>query len=768
MRWAAVWGALGCLSACSNAGSTNGATVSPSASGDDAGGSSVADAARPSIDGPAPPVVDATVSPGNQVPPSTVDGSAPAIDAAFPPAADATLPPTDAGVSPSPDASLPMAWLAYNYAPSTRTLVPTAVRVHGNVTGSDAGALFGQPMRLNGAGAGLTFDFGREVAGIVSLKFGGASDAAQAVGLAFCESSQFIGPVSDLSTGGVGVVDGALAVNVTPSTTYVMPANKLRGGFRYLSVFLTTGGWVEVSGASLNFTAAPAMPVPNQYTNYFYSNDDLLNRIWYAGAYTVQLNTIDPRQGRAWPAPDAGWDNGATIGSGSSVLVDGAKRDRTVWPGDLGIAVPTAYVSTGDLLSTKNSIDTLFAGQDPTTGEFPRSGPPLNAQNGHTSSDTYHLWTLVGAYNYFLYSGDKAWVDKNWAAYKKGLAFSTAKISASGLFQVTLVKDWGRLGQGGENIAANAILYRLLVASVDLAAVEGDTTASSSYKTQAASLKAAANTLLWDSTVGAYRDNPASTLYPQDGNALAIWFGLVDSAAKAQSINAALRKNWNAHGAHTPEGDPGKAMISPFPGSMEVAARFVSNDDQGALDLVRLEWGYMLGAPIGTASTFWEGYLDDGSFGYFDAGGLSYMSAAHGWSSGPTFAMTQWVLGVAPDSAAGQTYHVIPHVGDLVHVEGSLAVAPGKSIVVSYDHPACGDFTLRVDSSTHAGSLGVVGIPRFGQTRVVQLNGATVWDGTALVASSAVATADQDATFIYLRGMPPMKAVFSFYPKACP
>src|SRR4029077_3902127 len=103
-----------------------------------------------------------------------------------------------------------------------------------------------------------------------------------------------------------------------------------------------------------------------------------------------------------------------------------------------------------------------------------------------------------------------------------------------------------------------------------LATVEGDAALSTTYATLAKTLKAAANATLWDATVGAFRDNPTSTLYPQDGNSLAVWFGLVDDVAKARSITAMLRTNWNAYGAHTPECDPARATISPFAGSMEV------------------------------------------------------------------------------------------------------------------------------------------------------------------------------------------------------
>ena len=41
--------------------------------------------------------------------------------------------------------------------------------------------------------------------------------------------------------------------------------------------------------------------------------------------------------GRRWPAPAVGWDNNATCGVGDVVLVDGAKRDRVIWPGDMGV-----------------------------------------------------------------------------------------------------------------------------------------------------------------------------------------------------------------------------------------------------------------------------------------------------------------------------------------------------------------------------------------------------------------------------------------------
>lgn len=71
--------------------------------------------------------------------------------------------------------------------------------------------------------------------------------------------------------------------------------------------------------------------------------DELLNRIWYAGAYTNQMCTINPNNGDSvihigatqYSMSDVNvtWYNNQTITDGNSALVDGAKRDRLVWAG---------------------------------------------------------------------------------------------------------------------------------------------------------------------------------------------------------------------------------------------------------------------------------------------------------------------------------------------------------------------------------------------------------------------------------------------------
>jgi hypothetical protein len=604
-------------------------------------------------------------------------------------------------------------WDRYNFSPASRTVTPVRVTRSSGTVSDPARLLSGRPTVLTGTGSSVTLDFGKEVGGLVSLRFTAASGAGQELGLAFSESSQYIGPVSDASNGGGGS-DGALTAPVVAGTTWTVPKASLRGGFRYLTLFNKTGGPIGIDRVSLAISFAPTVADLRDYDNYFYSSDPLLNRIWYAGAYTVQTNVIAPTSGRVWGPPDIGWNNGATVGVGDEVLVDGAKRDRTVWPGDLGVSVPTGYASLGDLTPTRNALTTLYQHQAG-SGELPFAGPQVNFYG----SDTYHLWTLIGTASYYQYSHDQAWLAGEWANYRKAMAFSLGKVDADGLLSVTGTADWARGGQGGQNIAANSLFYQALITGAALATVQGDPATAVSWTAIAAKVKTAVNEKLWDDEAGQYRDNPSSALHPQDGNSLAVWYGLAP-ADRAQRVSAALTTNWNAYGATTPEKN---SEIGTFPGSLEIQAHLQAGNAGRALELIRREWGYMLNSPLGTGSTFWEGYLSNGQFGY----GGAYMSAAHGWATGPTSALTFYVLGIRPTTTTGG-YDLHPEPGELASTQGSLKTPLG-TIKLNWQHDVSARrFTEQVDAPTAA--VRQIDVPTFGGQTLVTVNGRQVWNGT--------------------------------------
>ncbi len=665
------------------------------------------------------------------------------LAAAVLPAAGAQAAGPGAGAAPTAGHGAARPWDAYNLAPSSRTATPVRVtRTTGTVDGA-AALLKGGSATLRGNGSSVTLDFGKEVGGLVSLHMPAAARSAR-VGLAFSESSQYIGTTSDASNGGGGS-DGAVLADLTPGATWTAPAARLRGGFRYLTLFADSDTPVTLDAVSLAVTFAPTMADLRDYDNYFYSSDQLLNRIWYAGAYTVQTNTIAPASGRVWGPPDQGWDNSATVGVGDSVLVDGAKRDRTVWPGDLGVSVPTEYASLGDLTPTRNALTTLYQHQA-ASGELPFAGPQVNFYG----SDTYHLWTLIGTANYYQYAHDTTWLTGEWAHYKQALDFSLAKVGQDGLMNVTGTADWARGGQGGENLEANALLYQALTTGAELAGVEHDPASASAWRSAAAAVRSGVNALLWDDAAGQYRDNPSSGLHPQDGNSAAVWFGLAPTD-RAARVSAALTTDWNAYGATTPEKN---SEIATFPGSMELQAHLAAGDTEQALDLMRREWGYMLDSPLGTGSTFWEGYLADGQFGY----GGAYMSAAHGWATGPTSALTFHVLGISPTTVTGR-YAIRPQTGDLAFAQGSLKTPLGD-VKVSWRHDADRrTFTEQVDAPARA--VAEVDVPTFGADTAVGVNGHEVWNGRSAVGGPRGYGAHVEDGYVVLTGLPARAVVSS-------
>jgi hypothetical protein len=78
--------------------------------------------------------------------------------------------------------------------------------------------------------------------------------------------------------------------------------------------------------------------------------------------------------------------NNGTLANGSTTIVDGAKRDRAVWPGDMAIAVPSAFYSVGDIEFVRTALQTMYDHQN-ADRFLPEAGPPL-LQRG---SDTYHM-----------------------------------------------------------------------------------------------------------------------------------------------------------------------------------------------------------------------------------------------------------------------------------------------------------------------------------------------------------------------------------------
>lgn len=121
--------------------------------------------------------------------------------------------------------------------------------------------------------------------------------------LAFTESPLFIGPISDDSSypSANTSYDGALDVNVEGGesesdwVSWTLPREKLRGGFRYLTIVAVGSSAVRVANVSVSIEFLPhweGVRDMRNYSGYFYATGpgsgdvDIFNKAWYAGVST--------------------------------------------------------------------------------------------------------------------------------------------------------------------------------------------------------------------------------------------------------------------------------------------------------------------------------------------------------------------------------------------------------------------------------------------------------------------------------------------------
>jgi hypothetical protein len=531
---------------------------------------------------------------------------------------------------------------------------------------------------------------------------------------------------------GVGVDPSrADSFTLTAPGTVGNAANQIQGGQRFQAITLTTPGTVELTSVGIHFRHPNAASA--DYKGHFLSSDERLNRIWYHGAYTNDTNMVPI---------------GAVPNQTIPVILDGAKRDRRPWIGDLLVQGRTAFSSLGfgakgsDYI--KSTIGAFGATQRPDGSIFGHIGnwtvsPPAGGFYS-TSYSTYYVLDLA---SYYLYSGDAAFAESQYETMKRELAYDRTLVDpASGLLVTGSGngRDWDFYDgdKPGAVTAYNAIYYKALT---DAARVAGDLAEhdpgspsaatwqadAAAWSSQAADLRQRVNAALFDAGRGVYkladRDNGthAATAVPQDANSEAINFGVAAPTAHA-GILRYLRDNlWGRFGPqpYSPNANY-STVISPFVTGMEVDARFAAGDTTGALALTHELWDQMTDkrGPYYTGA-LWEKLNQDGTD--VDANA----SLAHGWASGPVSSLSGYLLGARPVTPGYKAWVIAPQPGDLEWAQGRVPTPSGS--IVSRWRRGHGSSSFTLTMAAPGGTSGTVAIPQLGRSRTIVMDCKVVW-----------------------------------------
>jgi alpha-L-rhamnosidase len=237
-------------------------------------------------------------------------------------------------------------WARYVVAPATRDVSPVrVVRTSGAVTG--AKALASPPASASaGGGAKLTMTTGGEPA-VIEVDYGKDIDGipffvvrsesrSPVLRATYSEGRQYIGPQGDGTPSRSAAGDPSRVDNLTVTGSGRLTTGLIQGGERYERITLASPGSVTLSSIGIRFTAVRA--TAQDYQGWFDSSSQALNRIWYDGAYTTQLDEL---RADTLPPP---WQitGGALAADGGSI---GVLRAGSTW---------TDYTMTFDIRVVDN------------------------------------------------------------------------------------------------------------------------------------------------------------------------------------------------------------------------------------------------------------------------------------------------------------------------------------------------------------------------------------------------------------------------------
>ena len=444
-------------------------------------------------------------------------------------------------------------------------------------------------------------------------------------------------------------------------------------------------------------------------------------------------------------------------------ILDGAKRDRAVWVGDMNVEGPTVYYSTDQTAYLKGSLQLLGSYQLSSgfvTGDLAPQDPLHTGANesGTTGSysASYSIYWVLGLGSYYLYTGDTAFATQEWPVVQGELAWNASQLDSRGLFVTNSSDgaDWDYYdgAKTGEVTEYNILYYKALLDGAMLATAAGQTAQAATYTQEAAALKTAINTYLFNASSGLYyTSNTQTTGVAQDANSLAVLYGVAPPADDS-SILAALKTDlWtNQYGPLPFTADTGNSQrISPYISGYELDARLAAGDNADADQLLTTEWGHMIAAGPDDTGTMWELVNNDGTPGFG-----SFTSLSHGWASTPTSALSGYVLGIQPVTAGYGTWLVQPHPGDLAWAQGQAPTPHGAVQVAWAGESGASQFSMSVTAPSD--TSGTIAVPTYGAASpIVEVNGQVVWSGGTFTAASGIGGAHQDASYVYLTGVQP-------------
>lgn len=486
---------------------------------------------------------------------------------------------------------------------------------------------------------GTIYDFGKEVMGYVQLlNVIGNGNATICYGESIEEA---------LDVDNCEMID-----KITINSDYCTQISK---GFRYL--FILTDDSLKIGNIGLLYEYLPLVNHGD-----FKCDNPLVNKIYDVSLYTLHLNSRE-------------------------FFLDGIKRDRWVWGGDVSEACLLNYYSFFDNDICKRSLR-LLLGKKPITRHI------------NTIQD-YTLFWFISIFDYYLYTGDTSFIIQMYEDAKSLFAFCEESTDENGFLIAKpndwVFVDWAPINNQGILSVIQILYARSLECLAMMAEVCGDKIGTDLYRTKLSNLMNNIFKFFWNENLGGFihsssrESNNTVTKY---ANMFALLFGyLNEEQIKSVKDNVLLNDNI-------------LKITTPYMKFYEVAALCEIGCYDCVSDYIKQYWGGMLECG---ATTFWEQYDPNVSGkAHYEMYGRPYgKSLCHAWGAGPLLILGKYFMGVKPLSPGYKNFIVAPNLVGFREIKGKVPTPNGVVSVeltnnyVTVDNQTPFEGTLIIDNNKY-------------------------------------------------------------------
>jgi alpha-L-rhamnosidase len=555
-------------------------------------------------------------------------------------------------------------------------------------------------------GAELVLDMGADTGGTVEVVVKKAHGGP--LELSYSEARGYLIPGGDM--------DGAHSIGhyhgpdrsydiVRHAGTFRSP--RIRGGERYILVRLPRGRFV------LDSIAVRPSYLLGELSGRFESSSRLLDRIWRSSAKTLALDTAR--------APDG------------FRLIDGAKRDRLAWLGDLAMESLVGHYTWKRMPRIVDNSISMFACQQQPDGYIPMAseidvhcpadpGPPngsppaaqrsLAGLSAPGALPAYTAWWVIAACDNYAMNGNAAETRRLLPVMRRAMGYFAAG-APEGLFDQTAgALSWRAFDRTQPvDTWTNETWAQALLSLARIEEHLGSRAQAQLDRERAASVDELLSERMYDPNAGLFVGGDEDSLdHPQDANVGALLSGTVSGAGAVSLLNGMRSRMSGTYGPLTSESsdDPyDEQFVSPYMSGWELIAALQLHQGAFARELMEVLWGHMATSDPGT---MWEAMGTEGQPQSLDRGRIysGRTSLAHGWSTAPGYALPAFVLGMRPASPGWRRWLVEPVPMGLRWARGQVGTPYG---------------TLSVAWRMHRGRLVVQVHPPPGTTGTVVLPG---------------------------------------------